>query len=84
MNINLLINEYLVNNQSSPLFTKDEEDSINIKPSSLILLEDDTNSELCLFNLKDSESTNDESMLLKEKSEDSKRIIKTWLDKSTK
>ena len=73
-------NEFLINNQSSPFFTEDEEDSINIKPSSIILLEEDTNSEIYLFNLKGSESTNDESMILNEKSENGKGLIETFLD----
>ena len=77
-------NEYLINNQSSPFYIEDEEDSINIKPSSLILLEDDSNSELNLFNIKDSESTNDESMTLKENPENAKGLIITCLDGATK
>lgn len=77
-------NEYLINNQSSPFIIEDEEDSLNIKPSSIILLEDDTNSELYLFNIKDSESTNDESLIFNEKSENSKRLISISLDGVTK
>jgi hypothetical protein len=77
-------NEYLINNQSSPFYIEDEEDSINIKPSSIILLEDDTNSELNIFNIKDSESTNDESMILNEKSENGKGLIIACLDGVTK
>ena len=77
-------NEYLINNQWSPFYIEDEEDSINIKPSSIILLEDDTNSELNIFNIKDSESTNDESMILNEKSENGKGLIIACLDGVTK
>ena len=77
-------NEYLINNQSSPFYIEDEEDSINIKPSSIILLEDDTNSELNIFNIKDSESTNDESMILNKKSENGKGLIIACLDGVTK
>ena len=77
-------NEYLINNQSSPFYIEDEEDSINIEPSSIILLEDDTNSELNLSNMKDSESTNDESMILNEKSENGKGLIIACLDGVTK
>ena len=77
-------NEYLINNQSSPFFIEDEEDSINIKPNSIILLEDDSNSELYLFNLKDSESTNYESILINEKTENGKRLIAEYLDGITK
>jgi len=77
-------NEYLINNQSSPFYIEDEEDSINIEPSSIILLEDDTNSELNLSNMKDSESTNDESMILNEKPENGKGLIIACLDGATK
>ena len=66
-------NEFLISNQSSPFCLEDEEDSITIKPSSIIFLEDDSNSELYLFNLKDSESTKDESMIFNEKSENAQR-----------
>ena len=48
---------------------EDYEDSINIKPSSIIRLEDDTNSEINIFDLKDNESTNEESVILNEKLE---------------
>ena len=37
-------NDFLINNQSSAFYTNEEEDSIFIKPSSIIQLEDDTNS----------------------------------------
>lgn len=61
-------NDFLINNQSSAFYTDEEEDSIFIKPSSIIQLEDDTNSELDFFNLKNLDSTNEESMALNEKS----------------
>ena len=61
-------NDFLINNQSSAFYTNEEEDSIFIKPSSIIQLEDDTNSELDFFNLKNLDSTNEESMALNEKS----------------
>ena len=61
-------NDFLINNQSSAFYTDDEEDSIFIKPSSIIQLEDDTNSELDFFNMKNLDSTIEESMALNEKS----------------
>ena len=75
-------NDYLINNRSSPFFIEeeDEEESINIKPSSIILLEDDTNSEINYFTLNDSESTNEESMIFNEKSENGEGLIETCLD----
>ena len=62
-------NEFLINNGSSPFWADDDEDSINIQPSTIIRLEDDTNSEINLFDLKDNESTNEESAILNEKLE---------------
>ena len=62
-------NEFLINNGSSPFCADDDEDSINIQPSTIIRLEDDTNSEINLFDLKDNESTNEESAILNEKLE---------------
>lgn len=61
-------NDFLINNQSSAFYTDDDEDSIFIKPSSIIQLEDDTNSELDFFNMKNLDSTIEESMALNEKS----------------
>lgn len=61
-------NDFLINNQSSAFYTDDEEDSFFIKPSSIIQLEDDTNSELDFFNMKNLDSTIEESMALNEKS----------------
>ena len=40
-----------------------------MQPSSIIRLEDDTNSEINIFDLKDNESTNEESVILNEKLE---------------
>ena len=51
-------NEYLINNHSSPFFEEDEEDSIIIRPISIIQFEDDINRELELFSMKDLNSTN--------------------------
>ena len=51
-------NEYLINNHSSPFFEEDEEDSIIIRPMSIIQFEDDINRELELFSMKDLNSTN--------------------------
>ena len=62
-------NEYLINIHSSPFFDDDDEDSINIQPSSIIRLVDDSNTEINLFDIKDNESTNEESMILNEKLE---------------
>ena len=49
-------NEYLINNGSSPFWVDEDEESINIQPSSII-------------RLKDNESTNEESVILNEKLE---------------
>ena len=62
-------NEYLINNGSSPFWVDEDEESINMQPSSIIRLEDDTNSEINIFDLKDNESTNEESVILNEKLE---------------
>ena len=51
-------NEYLINNHSSPFFEEDEEDSIIIRPISIVQFEDDINRELELFSMKDLNSTN--------------------------
>ena len=61
-------NEYLINNCSSPFITDEEdEDSIEIKSSSLISFNDE-NSELDLFDCKDVEMTKEKSILLSRKS----------------
>lgn len=62
-------NEFLVNNHSSPFFLDDDEDSIVVQPSSIIQLEDDTNSELEIFVNGNFESTNEESLMINEKSD---------------
>ena len=62
-------NEFLINNGSSPFWVDEDEESINMQPSSIIRLEDDTNSEINIFDLKDNESTNEESVILNEKLE---------------
>ena len=61
-------NEYLINNCSSPFITDEEdEDSIEIKNSSLIYF-NDGNSELGLFDCKDVEMTKEKSAFLSGKS----------------
>ena len=60
-------NDFLMNNQSSPFLIEDD-DSLMIKPSYIIAFEDDANSELDLFSIKELESTNEESMIVNEKS----------------
>ena len=61
-------NEYLINNCSSPFISEEEdEDSIEIKNSSLICF-NDGNSELGLFDCKDVEMTKEKSALLNGKS----------------
>ena len=61
-------NEYLINNCSSPFISEEEdEDSIEIKNSSLICF-NDGNSELGLFDCKDVEMTKEKSALLSGKS----------------
>ena len=77
-------NEFLINNGSSPFLAYDDEDSINIKPSSIIRLEDDTNPEINIFDLKDNESTNEESMILNEKFDSEKEQMEKCLDKENK
>lgn len=74
-------NEYLINNNSSPFFLDDdEEDSTIIKPSSILVFEDDVNSELDLFSVKDLNSTNEESMILNENTDQTKAIMEKCLD----
>ena len=47
-------NDFLMNNQSSPFLIEDD-DSLMIKPSYIIAFEDDANSELDLFSIKELE-----------------------------
>ena len=62
-------NEYLINNGSSPFIIEEEdEDSIEIKDSSLIFF-NDGNSELDLFDCKYLEMTKEKSALLSDKSD---------------
>ena len=68
-------NEYLINNQSSPFFVDDGEDSILIEPSSIIRIENENIYGIELFSSKDLDSTNEESMILNEKSEAEKEQI---------
>ena len=77
-------NDFLINNRSSAFYMDEEEDSIIIQPSSIIRLEDDTNSEINIFDLKDSQSTNGESVILNEKSETTKEQISQSLEKEKK
>lgn len=73
-------NEYLINNNSSPFFIDDdEEDSTIIKPSSILVFEDEANSELDLFSVKDLNSTNEESMILNENTDQTKAIMEKCL-----
>lgn len=73
-------NEFLIRNPSSPFFLDDDEDSLVVQPSSIIRIEDDTNSELDIFANGNLESTNDESLVHNEKSvlrkEEMKRFSK--------
>lgn len=73
-------NEFLIDNHSSPFLLDDEEDSINIKPSSIIQFENE-NSGLDLFFTNDSYSTNDDSLPLNEKPDQEKEQIERCLDK---
>ena len=68
-------NDFLINNQSSAFYTDDEEESMFIQPNSIIHLEDEANTELDFFNMKNLDSTNDESMALNEKSLSGKEDI---------
>lgn len=77
-------NEFLINNQSSPFYPEDDEDSITIRPSDIIRFEDDTNSEIDLFSIKGLESTNEESVILNEKSEQIKEEKEKCLDNAKK
>ena len=62
-------NEYLINNCSSPfIINEEDEDSMEIKDSSLICF-NDGNSELDLFDCKDVEMTKEKSALLSDKSD---------------
>ena len=76
-------NEYLINNKSSPFFADDEEeDSIIINPSKPLKFNDEfgDNSEMDLFSFTQLNSTNDESMILNEKSESGKGQIGVCID----
>ena len=77
-------NEFLINNGSSPFLPDDEEESINIQQSSIIRLEDDTNSEINMFDVKDNESTNEESVIVNEKIETGKEQMEKSLNKENK
>ena len=77
-------NEFLINNGSSPFLADDDEDSINMQPSSIIRLDDDTNSEINIFDLKDHESTNEESVIVNEKLESGKEQKEKCLNKENK
>ena len=72
-------NEYLINNQSSPFFFVFEEDSITIEPNSVIHMESENLDGMDLFSLKDWDSTNEESMILNEKTESEKEEIEKCL-----
>ena len=73
-------NEYLINNGSSPfIIDEEDEDSMEIKGSSLICFNDE-NSELDLFKCKDVEMTKEKSALLSDKS-DQRTIEITKVDK---
>ena len=77
-------NEFLINNGSSPFLADDDEDSINMQPSSIIRLDDDTNSEINIFDLKDNESTNEESVIVNEKLESGKEQMGKCLNRDNK
>ena len=77
-------NEFLMNNQSSPFFPEDAEDSSIIEPCYIIPIEDDTNSEIDLFSIKDLDSTNEESMIINEKTDSDKVQKKKCLDNEKK
>ncbi len=77
-------NEFLINNQSSPFYPEDEEDSITIHQSDIIPFEDDTNYEIDLFSIKGLESTNEESVILNEKSDQVKEENEKCLDNTKK
>ena len=62
----------------------DDEDSINMQPSSIIRLDDDINSEINIFDLKDNESTNEESVIVNEKLESGKEQKEKCLNKENK
>lgn len=73
-------NEYLINNHSSPFFSEEDEDSIIIKPISIIQFEEDKKTEIELFSMNDLNSTNDESVMFNEKSENLKEQMKKCLN----
>ena len=77
-------NEFLINNGSSPFLADDDEESINVQPSSIIRLDDDTNSEINIFDLKDNESTNEESVIVNEKLESGKEQMEKCLNRDNK
>ena len=77
-------NEFLINNGSSPFLADEDEESINIQPSSIIGLDDDPNSEINIFDLKDNESTNEESVILNEKLESGKEQMEKCVNRENK
>lgn len=72
--------DFLISNQSSPFFDYDEEDTIFVYPSKLIKFDDDTSSELDIFNFNGLNSTKDESVILNEKLELGKEQKEECLD----
>ncbi len=73
-------NEFLIANGSTPFFqyNEEEEDDLSnaIVASSLIKLNDDTNSEFNSFTIKKIESTNEKSMNINNKSDEEGNKIK--------
>ena len=63
---------------------EDEEDSITIHQSDIIPFEDETNYEIDLFSIKGLESTNEESVILNEKSDQVKEENEKCLDNTKK
>ncbi len=72
--------DFLISNQSSPFFDYDEEDTIIVYPSKIIKFDDDTSSELDIFNFNGLNSTKDESVILNEKLELGKEQKEECLD----
>ena len=70
-------NEYLMSVNSSPFYNDEDDDNEDsfIMPSHFIKLSNDTNSELDLFINRESEGTNEKTILMDDQKEQKKKII---------
>ena len=74
-------NKYLISVNSSPFYNYEDDDeySINIIPSSFIKIPNDINSELEFFINRESEFTNEKTILMEKQKEQNKELIQRLL-----